>query len=62
EKATGKKVPYTIAPRRAGDPPALYADSTKAVRELGWRIQYPGIDSIVASAWRWHSRSPDGYA
>jgi UDP-glucose 4-epimerase len=62
EKATGKKVPYTIAPRRAGDPPALYADSTKAVRELGWRIQYPDIDSIVASAWRWHSRSPDGYA
>ncbi|MBP8256388.1 MAG: UDP-glucose 4-epimerase GalE, partial [Opitutaceae bacterium] len=45
EKATGKKVPYTIAPRRAGDPPALYADSTKAVRELGWRIQYPDIDS-----------------
>ncbi|HRP06253.1 MAG TPA: NAD-dependent epimerase/dehydratase family protein, partial [Opitutaceae bacterium] len=61
EKATGKKVPYSVVARRAGDPPALYADSSKAVRELDWRIQYKDIDSIVASAWRWHSRSPNGY-
>lgn len=61
-RATGRKVPFTIAPRRAGDPPALYADSSKAVRELGWKIQHPDIDSIVASAWRWHSRKPEGYA
>ncbi|MBP7142471.1 MAG: UDP-glucose 4-epimerase GalE [Opitutaceae bacterium] len=62
EKATGRKVPYSIVARRAGDPPALYADSSKAVRELDWRIQYKDIDSIVASAWRWHSCSPNGYA
>jgi len=55
EKATGKKVPYTLAPRRAGDPPALYADSSKAVRELGWKIKFAEIDSIVATAWRWHA-------
>ena len=61
EKATGKKVPYTVAPRRAGDPPALYADSSKAVRELDWKIKYSDIDSIVATAWRWHSRFPNGY-
>jgi UDP-glucose 4-epimerase len=62
EKATGKTVPHTFAPRRAGDPPALYADSSKAVRELGWKIQFPEIDSIVATAWKWHSAHPNGFA
>ncbi|GAB1488340.1 UDP-glucose 4-epimerase GalE [Opitutaceae bacterium] len=61
EKVTGLKVPYTVAPRRAGDPPALYADSTKAVTELGWKIQYPDIDSIVTTAWAWHSAKPTGF-
>ncbi|AHF93780.1 UDP-glucose-4-epimerase [Opitutaceae bacterium TAV1] len=61
EKVTGKKVPYSVAPRRAGDPPALYADSTKAQRELGWKIQYHDIGSLVASAWKWHSANPKGY-
>jgi UDP-glucose 4-epimerase len=61
EQVTGKKVPYTIAPRRAGDPPALYADSTKAQTELGWTIEYPDITSIVATAWKWHETHPKGY-
>jgi len=61
EKATGKKVPFTEAPRRAGDPPALYADSTKAKTELGWKIKFPTIDPIVATAWKWHSANPNGY-
>ena len=49
EKVTGKRVPVVESPRRAGDP------------ELGWRVQYPDIESIVASAWRWHEAHPDGY-
>jgi UDP-glucose 4-epimerase len=61
EKVTGKKVPYVMAPRRAGDPPALYADSTKAKTELNWQVKFPDIDSIVATAWKWHSTHPDGY-
>lgn len=61
EKVTGKKVPYTTAPRRAGDPPALYADSSKAQRELGWQIQLPDIDAIVATAWKWHEANPQGF-
>jgi UDP-glucose 4-epimerase len=61
EKATGRKVPVVEAPRRPGDPPALYADSTKAQRELGWKIKFPDIDSIVATAWKWHSSHPQGY-
>ena len=61
EKVTGKTVPYTTAPRRAGDPPALYADSTKAKTELGWETKFNDIESIVASAWKWHSAHPKGY-
>lgn len=62
ERATGRAVKVVESPRRAGDPPALYADSTKAQRELGWRVRYPDIDSIVATAWKWHAAHPRGYA
>lgn len=62
EKVTGKKVKVVESPRRAGDPPALYADSAKAQRELGWKVKFPDIDSIVATAWKWHSSHPRGYA
>jgi UDP-glucose 4-epimerase len=61
EKASGKKVKVKFAPRRAGDPPSLYADNQKAVRELGWKIEYPALDQIVETAWRWHSAHPQGY-
>ncbi len=62
EKISGKKVPQVMAPRRPGDPPALYADSAKAVGELGWKVQYPDIESIVATAWKWHAAQPKGFA
>ncbi len=62
EKVTGKKVPHVLAPRRAGDPPALYANSAKAVEELGWKVKFNDIESIVATAWTWHQARPDGYA
>jgi UDP-glucose 4-epimerase len=62
ERATGKPVPHTIAPRRAGDPPALYADSTKAQKELGWKPVHTSTDSIVASAVKWHQGHLGGYA
>jgi UDP-glucose 4-epimerase len=61
EKVTGLKVPYTTAPRRAGDPPALYADSSKAKTELNWEPKYASIEPIVATAWKWHSTHPEGY-
>ena len=62
EKVTGLKVPVTFAPRRAGDPPALYADASKARRELGWVPKYQSIEPIIATAWRWHQTHPQGYA
>jgi UDP-glucose 4-epimerase len=61
EKVTGKTVPHVIAPRRAGDPPALYADSAKARRELGWQIKFADIEPIVATAWKWHAAHPKGF-
>ncbi len=61
EKVTGRKIKMIESPRRPGDPPALYADSTKAQRELGWTIKFPDIDSIVATAWKWHSAHQTGY-
>ena len=62
EKVSGLKVPVTFAPRRAGDPPALYADSSKAQRELNWTPKFQTIDPIIATAWRWHKAQPKGYA
>ena len=62
EKITGKKIKVIESPRRPGDPPALYADSAKAQRELGWKPKFPDIESVVATAWKWHSTHPRGYA
>lgn len=62
EKITGKKVNVVESPRRPGDPPELYADSSKARRELGWKVKFPDIESIVATAWKWRSTHPKGYA
>jgi UDP-glucose 4-epimerase len=62
EKATGRQVKVIERPRRPGDPPALYADSAKARRELGWAVRFPDIDSIVATAWKWHRGHPKGFA
>lgn len=62
EKITGKPVKVIEKPRRPGDPPALYADSAKAQRELGWKVKFTEIESIVATAWKWHSAHPRGYA
>jgi UDP-glucose 4-epimerase len=62
EKVTGKPVKVIEKPRRPGDPPALYADSSKAQRELGWKVKFGDIESTVATAWKWHSANPHGYA
>lgn len=51
ERVSGKKVNYDFAPRRAGDPAAVVATSTKAARVLGWRAKYTDIDEIVKTVW-----------
>ena len=60
EKACGKKLPYVIKPRRAGDIAECYADCSKAFRELGWRAEF-GIDDMCKSLWKWQQMNPKGY-
>lgn len=55
EQVTGRRVPYEMAPRRAGDPAVLVASSARARRELGWKPKYNDLSSIIESAWRWHA-------
>lgn len=58
ERATGEKVNYRIYPRRPGDIPCVYADTTLANRELGWEADTP-LGATLLSAWNWekHIRS-----
>ncbi|HUT94481.1 MAG TPA: UDP-glucose 4-epimerase GalE [Thermoguttaceae bacterium] len=61
KRVTGIEIPIEYGPRRPGDPAILYADSRKIQGELGWSPRYTEIDEIVASAWRWFERHPEGY-
>lgn len=60
-KVTGKEIPADVAPRRAGDPDILVADSTKARKVLGWKPKYDNVHDIIQTAWTWHSKHPHGY-
>ena len=60
EKASGKEIPYTIMPRRAGDIATCYSDPSKAAKELGWKAER-GIEEMCEDSWRWQSQNPDGY-
>lgn len=51
---TGKEFAVTYAERRPGDPAILVGSSKKAERILGWKAEYPDIETIAAHAWRWH--------
>lgn len=61
EKVVGSPVKKQIVDRRPGDPASLVASSEKIQKELGWKPKYDTLDSIVASAWKWHSTHPDGF-
>lgn len=52
EKATGVKVPYTIAPRREGDIIQVWADPSKANKVLGWKAETP-LEQTMLNAWHW---------
>ncbi len=61
ERVTLRPVPWSLAPRRAGDAAALYAAPDKAQADLSWKIRFPDLDSIVRTAWEWHRTHPHGY-
>ena len=58
--AVGHDIPYVIAPRRAGDIAACYADATKAKEELGWEAKYD-VKRMCEDSWRWQSKHPNGF-
>ena len=60
ERACGHAVPYAVTGRRSGDLAELYADPSKAERDLGW-VATKTIDDMCADVWRWQSGNPDGY-
>jgi UDP-glucose 4-epimerase len=58
---TGRTIPAAMQGRRPGDPAVLVAAAGKAQSELGWTPQHASLESIIASAWRWHESHPRGY-
>jgi UDP-glucose 4-epimerase len=61
EKASGRRIPFSVAPRRPGDVASCYADPSLARERLGWEAEH-GIDRMCADAWRWQERNPKGFA
>ena len=55
EEITRTEIPYTRAPRRAGDPAILVGDSQKARKILGWNPRFFTLEAILRSAYRWHT-------
>ena len=62
ERVTGTRVPHTVGPRRAGDPPALVAVPTRSRTVLGFEPAIASIDEIVETAWTWREAHPQGYS
>lgn len=60
EKATGIKIPYTIAARRPGDIATCFADATKALDELDWKAEY-SLEEMCRDSWNWQVNNPQGY-
>ena len=62
KRVSGKDFKVVEADRRPGDPDVLTSDAGKAKRELGWVPEKPELETMVATAWKWHFDHPDGYA
>lgn len=60
-RVTGRPIPAVESVRRPGDPATLVASSAKIQAELGWKPNFPELESIVSSAWAWHRKHPNGY-
>jgi len=60
-KVTGVNIAARESPRRPGDAPVLVASSRKTQQVLGWKSRYADIDTIIATAWKWHSGHRNGF-
>ncbi|XP_061651425.1 UDP-glucose 4-epimerase isoform X1 [Phyllopteryx taeniolatus] len=61
KKASGKEIPYKIAPRREGDAASCYADPRLAEKELGWKADF-ALERMCEDIWRWQSMNPAGFS
>ncbi len=61
ERVTGRRVPVQNASRRPGDAPALVASANKIGKALGWKPDFPDLETIIETAWKWHTGHPMGY-
>ncbi len=59
-KVTGHAIPALETERRPGDPATLIASSEKIRREIGWKPEFPELETMVRSAWQWYQRHPAG--
>lgn len=60
-QASGRRVRYQDLPRRPGDPAQLVADAQQAVRRLHWHPGHSSLDTIVQTAWTWHTSAPGSH-
>ncbi len=60
-QVTGHAIPAEVVARRAGDPAALVADSSRIRETLGWQPKFDNLTAMVASAWAWFQAHPEGY-
>jgi UDP-glucose 4-epimerase len=61
KRVSGRDFEVVETGRRPGDPAVLTSDATKAGAELGWQPRRPGLEEMVATAWKWHTEHPNGY-
>jgi len=61
KRVSGKDLKVKVVPRRPGDANELVADSNKLQKELNWQPKYSDLKTIVETAWKWHSKHPEGY-
>ena len=59
-KVTGKEVPHSVGPRRAGDPASLVSDPSRAQKDFAWTPRSSDLETIVATAWAWHRKAHGG--
>lgn len=60
EEASGVKIKYEIGPRRAGDLPEFWADSSKAQEVLAWKAKR-SLEDMCRDTWNWQKKNPNGY-
>ncbi|ATH95103.1 UDP-glucose 4-epimerase GalE [Bacillus glycinifermentans] len=61
ETITERNIPKQTDKRRAGDPPVLVADSRALQEHTGWKPKYSDLQTIIQSAWAWHTTHPSGF-